>query len=106
MSNIKQKNINKKKEIGKVTQEERDEIKALFERKNGLTELTKSLVGLKKEELDNSYLYEKIINDMGQVLVGFQEWWDKMNKKYNWENIAGYKWEIDFETCVIFLVKQ
>ena len=30
-----------KKEVGRVTPEERDEIKALFERKNGIMELTR-----------------------------------------------------------------
>ena len=32
-----------KKLVGKVTEQERDQIKALFERKNGLTELLKSI---------------------------------------------------------------
>jgi CXXX repeat modification system protein len=94
-----------KKEIGTVTPEERDEIKDLFERKNGLNELAKSLAGLKKEELDNSYLYEKLTRDMGQVSTKFQGWWDKMSQKYQWENIPGYHWEINFDTCKIYLMK-
>ena len=32
-----------KKEVGRVTEEERDEIQQLFERRNGLTELAKIL---------------------------------------------------------------
>ena len=95
-----------KKEIGYVTPDERDIIKELFERKNGLIELTKSLINIKKEELENSYLYEKLTKDMGKVTIEFQEWWDKMRKKYEWDNLSGYRWEIDFETCKIYLVKE
>jgi CXXX repeat modification system protein len=98
--------MTQKKEIGFVTQEERDEIKELFERKNGLNELTKSLLTLKKEELENNYLYEKLTKDMGQVSLKFQNWWDKMSRKYNWENLPGFRWEIDFDTCKIYIVKQ
>jgi CXXX repeat modification system protein len=95
-----------KKEIGQVTPKERDIIKELFERKNGLIELTKSLVNINKKELENSYLYEKLTKDMGKVSTEFQGWWDKISKKYNWDNLPGYRWEIDFDTCKIYLVKQ
>ena len=95
-----------KKEIGVVTPEERDEIKSLFEKKNGLSELIKSLINIKKEELENSYLYEKLIKDMGITSTNFQGWWDKMSKKYNWENIPGYNWEIDFNTCKIYIINS
>ena len=60
----------------------------------------------KKEELENSYLYEKLTKDMGQASTAFQSWWDKTSSKYKWENIPGYRWEINFDTCVIYLVKQ
>jgi len=96
----------KKKEIGRVAPEERDEIKELFERKNGLVELVKSLTSLSKDDLENNSLYDKLTSDMGKVSIKFQSWWDRMSKKYSWENSAGYKWEIDFDTCKIFLVKQ
>jgi len=95
-----------KEEIGRVTPLERDEIKELFERKNGLVELSRSLTSLSKEELENSSLYDKLTSDMGKVNIKFQGWWDKMSRKYSWENIAGYKWEIDFDECKIYLVKQ
>lgn len=92
--------ITQRKKIGNVTIEERNEIQSLFERKNGLTELFKSLTA------DNSFLYDKIIQDMGIVSVKFQKWWDDKSKKYNWENIPGYKWEINFQTCEIFLFRE
>ena len=95
-----------RKKIGQVSPAERDEIKNLFERKNGLTELFRSLSSSSKDELNQSALYDKIVKDMGEVSMKFQQWWDLMSEKHQWENVAGYRWEINFDTCEIFLVKQ
>lgn len=83
--------------VGKVTREEGAEIKALFERKNGLAELAKIVTP------DNEALYEKLVLDMGETTSKFQGWWDRMAKKYNWASCAGGKWEIDFDTNDIYL---
>jgi CXXX repeat modification system protein len=91
-----------KKKVGKVTEAERDEIQFLFERKNGLKELTISLVNIDKKELESSALYEKLVSDMGKTSRRFQDWWDEKSKKYNWESIEGGNWKIDFETFEIF----
>ena len=88
-----------KKKIGKVTIEEKNIIQSLFERKNGLNELAKIL------PTDNSELYERLILDMGQTTTKLQQWWDSMSHKYDWERTDGGNWEIDFETCDIYLVK-
>jgi CXXX repeat modification system protein len=93
--------MNEKIVIGKVTGFERDEIKALHERKNGLSELFKSI-----NLLDNEPLYEKIVKDMGETASKFQKWWDIHSQTYNWENKDGYSWEINFDTCEIFLAKH
>ena len=87
-----------KKLVGKVTPEEKNEIQTLFERRNGLNELAKILT------VENSELYEKLVKDMGETGVRFQGWWDKMSQKYSWESVQGGNWEINFETCEIFLV--
>ena len=70
----------------------------MFERKNGLNELAKILTA------DNDSLYEKLVKDMGETSVNFQNWWDMMGQKYNWESVEGGNWEIDFATCDIYLV--
>lgn len=88
-----------KKIVGQVTPEERDEIQALFERRNGLNELAKIV------NADNAELYEKLIADMGATATKFQNWWNTMADKYNWEGIDGGNWEINFETCEIMLVE-
>lgn len=87
-----------KKIVGQVTSEERNEIQTLFERRNGLNELAKILTA------DNAELYEKLVKDMGETNIKFQNWWDTMAKKYNWESCENGKWEINFDTCEIYLV--
>jgi CXXX repeat modification system protein len=87
-----------KKEIGRVTEVERDNIQALFERRNGLEELAKILTP------DNDELYNRLVEDMGETSTKFQQWWDNTSSKYNWESSENGRWEIDFQTCKIFLV--
>lgn len=87
-----------KKEVGRVTEAERDEIQALFERRNGLNELAKILTA------DNDELYNRLIKDMSETGSKFQNWWNVTSAKYNWESADNGVWEIDFNTCEIFLV--
>ncbi len=87
-----------KKEVGRVTPEERDEIQALFEHRNGLNELAKILTP------DNTELYERLVTDMGETGTCFQRWWDRMADKYQWAGSADGHWEIDFNECIIYLV--
>lgn len=87
-----------KKLVGRVTEEERDEIQALFERRNGLNELAKILT------VDNNALYDKLVKDMGETGTKFQSWWNRMGSKYLWESADNGSWEIDFNDCTIYLV--
>jgi len=87
-----------KKMVGLVTPEERSEIQMLFERRNGLNELAKILTA------DNSELYEKLVKDMGETGTKFQGWWNRMAEKYHWESAPDGNWEINFDTCEIYLV--
>lgn len=89
-----------KKLVGHVTPEERSEIQTLFERRNGLNELAKILTA------DNSGLYEKLVKDLGETGTKFQQWWDIMAEKYQWESAEDCSWEINFDTCEIYLVTQ
>ena len=87
-----------KRLVGQVTPEERTEIQTLFERRNGLNELAKILTA------DNDELYEKLVKDLGETGTKFQSWWDRMAEKYRWESAEDGNWEINFDTCEIFLV--
>lgn len=87
-----------KRLVGRVMPKEKDEIQMLFERQNGLNELAKTLT------VDNIELYEKLVKDMGETRARFQSWWDRMASKYQWESVDGGNWEINFDTCEIYLV--
>lgn len=89
-----------KKIVGTVTNEEKNEILRLFERRNGLNELALILTA------ENDALYEKLVNDLGDTGTKFQNWWTRMGEKYNWESVDGGNWEIDFNTCNIYLVTK
>lgn len=87
-----------KKNVGIVTEDEKNEILTLFERRNGLIELAKILT------VDNSGLYEKIVRDLGETTSKFQNWWTVMGNKYQWESAENGNWEIDFESGIIYLI--
>lgn len=86
-----------RKSVGFITEEEKQTILNLFERKNGLLELMKILTP------DNTAMYEKLVMDMGCTSTRFQKWWDDMSQKYQWESMPNGHWKIDFETNEIFL---
>lgn len=87
-----------RKLVGQVTIDEKNEIQTLFERRNGLNELAKILT------TDNAELYEKLVKDMGETQSKFQNWWNQMSAKYQWESAENGNWEINFDTCEIYLV--
>ena len=86
-----------RKLVGQVTPEERNEIQTLFVRRNGLNELAKILT------VDNHELYEKLVKDLGETTTKYQSWWNRMSKQYQWESTENGNWEINFETCEVFL---
>lgn len=86
------------KVVGRVSETERDEIQALFERRNGLNELAKVLTP------DSTELYEKLVQDLGRTGSDFQNWWSRMAEKYSWESDENGHWEIDFNTCMVSLI--
>lgn len=86
-----------RKKVGKVTLIEKTEIQSLFERKNGLIELAKII---KPEDA----IYEKLVSDMGSTATKFQNWWESMSQKYQWESVENGHWEIDFGSGEIILV--
>lgn len=87
-----------KKLVGKVTEEEKNEIQQLFERRNGLNELAKIITS------GDEALYEKLVKDMGETSTRFQNWWTRMAEYYQWERHEKGNWEIDFQTNEIYLI--
>ena len=85
-----------KKIVGKVTTEEKDTILSLFERRNALIELVKIITA-------DDAIYEKMVSDMVSTNTKFQQWWNSMAEKYQWESAENGHWEINFETNEIYL---
>ena len=44
------------------------------------------------------------MKDLWETGAKFQNWWDRMADKYQWEGVEDGNWEIDFDTCEIMLV--
>ena len=91
--------------VGRVTPRERDEIQALYERRNGLKELVLCLQQ-NNATLANEAFYEKLVADMGKTITRFKKWWEDKAKAYGWESVPGHQWTINFDTCEISLCKQ
>ena len=89
-----------KKRVGKVPPEQRDEIQVLFERRNSLKEL------LLVVPAENQDLYERVVADMAQTQKKFDQWWADRAAEYRWERRENARWEINFDTCEIFLNEQ
>ena len=89
-----------RKLVGQVTPEEKDEIQTIFERRNGLNELAKIVTP------ENVELYEKLVKDLGETSTKFQNWWDNMASKYNWEMTDNGRWKITFDKCEIYLITK
>ena len=86
-----------KKLVGKVTPEQRDEIQGLFERRNSLKELFLVVPP------NNQDLYERVVSDMAQTQKKFEKWRSDRGAEYQWEGKENGHWEINFETCEIYL---
>lgn len=82
------------KVIWKLSEEEKNEILNLYERKVALENLSKIV------EPENEKLYNKFISDYGKTVTEFQNWWTKTSKKYDWE---GKSWHINFDTNEVIL---
>ena len=91
-----------RKRVGQVSAVERDEIRAIFERKNGLAELFRSLTDAPQV---NNVIYEKLVADIGAATTRHHEWWSAMSKKYGWPVVPDGRWEIDFDDCAIYLLR-
>lgn len=84
---------------GKVTPDERDEIKNLFRRRLALVELSTAIEKVPLEQRDA--FYERVITDLGQTIAASSAWWETKSRAYQWP--SGRNWRVDFETCEVFV---
>lgn len=88
--------------VGKVTKEEAASIKYFTNRKTELKQQLKRLIDMDKEELYCA-LYDRIIQEMGEVSTACEQWWDAKYDKYQWANIVGDEIEIDYEDGQVYV---
>ena len=94
------------KMVGKVSEHEKDGIMSLFERMHGIEEL--------QNTFDNDFLSPeqkvemqlKMDTEYKKASIDSQNWWDTMYEKYKWKSIDGHIWNIDFNTCEIYLIES
>lgn len=84
------------KVICRLTDEEKNEIEAIFERKVALENLTKL-----PDVVSNAALYEKLIADYGKTTIRFQKWWQMATEKYQ---LQGKEVRVDFENAQLLEV--
>ena len=89
----------KTKIVGKVEEQEKKEIQSLFGAKKTLEIIADNIQSDANERL----LYERLKKDLRKNCQKSQAWWDKMQKKYNWESAPGGHWQINFNTNEIIL---
>ena len=46
----------------------------------------------------------KLLNVIKKGVISILNWWSKNADFYKWEQVENGHWEIDFETCEIFLI--
>lgn len=95
----------KNKIVGTITEEEKNYIERLFERKRGLSELLYSITdnNLLNSELKDT-TYQKLVEDMGKTQNLYEKWWNDIQVKYQWEGVEGGSYQIDFLTNNVLLI--
>lgn len=88
------------KKIGNVSEDEKNVISCLFEKKAALENLLKII-----DRSEFSDMYRKLEDDYEKICTKYEQWWADTSEKYNWENCIGGYWSIDFETRDILLYK-
>lgn len=75
--------------VGKVTEEEKEEILELFEKRIALENLINVI------DVSNENMYNKLVSDYGKIMVKFNDWWNNNKIKYDWKDES---LRINFET--------
>lgn len=95
-----------KEKLGVVTEDEKEEILKIYERRLALNEVFMTISNPSIEESTKEELYQKVIADLGQTKLKFDLWWQNISTKYKWKIKENGQWQIDFENREIYLVYQ
>ena len=94
-----------KKLVGRVTPEQRDEIRALFERWDSQKRRFQFFFPKENRDLSREIqdIYDDMVISMEYMLLAIAQWWDDRGAEYQWEGRESGRWEINFDTCEVFL---
>jgi CXXX repeat modification system protein len=92
-----------RKIVGKVTEEEKNRVQILHERKNALVSLLKSTAG---HDDRLQALYDRLIADFAKTSADMEKWFKEMCEKYSWESHPRGSWNVNFATCEIELLVE
>lgn len=92
-----------KVKVGTVTEQEKNEIMQLYERKNALKELYITLSSPYVTDEERKLLKESLIEDLTKTHSRFESWWRTSQEKYNWKTDENGHFVISFDTREIFL---
>ena len=87
------------KKVGKVTVLESNKLFSIFKHLSALEELEK-IISI------NDEAYDRFQTDLQTTRQKFQQWWNEMSSAYKWETSKPGNWEINFDTCEIFIVSD
>ncbi len=88
--------------IGTVTEEERNDMRELYEKKMGLDDLPRSLESVVLSQETKKIIYEKIMIESQKIKTDAQAWLNKMYEKYHWKKEEVKDWHVNFETGELF----
>lgn len=92
-----------RKKVGEVTEDEKEEVLMLYERKSAIKELFLTLSSQYLTEWEKENLKDRIIEDMTKANSLYEKWWRDKREKYNWKLRETGQWLIDFRTREIYL---
>ena len=93
-----------KKFIVQVNELEKNEIEKLFERMNSLRSLSLTLSTNNELFNENSYLYEKVLEDLSSTQKKYDQWWANIIKVYNLDQDKMAYYQIDFSEGNLYLL--
>ena len=82
--------------VGKVSVEERDEIRELNALRVALEELLLILT-------PGSDLHRNATEDLKSNMKAYDRWWSETAARYGWPREKDSSWTIDFESCKVYL---
>jgi CXXX repeat modification system protein len=89
--------------VGHLTEDEKNEILKLYERKSALNELFVTLASPYLSDEERTLLKGAIAEDLETTNTLYDRWWRLVPKKYGWKSNSTGHWRIEFETNEVVL---